>query len=723
MGTSAFDRLWGDDDPKKKRAPSVPVAAPVESTSAAHAAPHPAGFDALWDGLHEHAAAHPAPESGTEHLRGVVQSAFQGLTGGLGNKTTAATRAVLPQWLGGTKGFNYDQALTEERTALDNFRQRHPYEAAFAEGAGGVPLAMAAGPGSVPLKAAGSMRVGAAMGGIYGAGELDNPTPAQLALHTGKGMATGAALVGAIHGAGHATSGFLDTFGIRPSETGTSPVGRIAKAAGVQTVEERAPRIILNRLGRSGTSLDDLARAHADATAINKPASLVELGGRPMARLARGTQGIPGKGAEQVAAMLESRRAGAPVRVAGDVEQGLGQPSQDLFEVGQKLSQAQQAKATPLYTKAMRAQPVGLDAPVPGHDNLALGDLMKRPSIEKAMGYGKQLAHEEGGSFPDIAGPNVSGQPASELLAKMSPEARARFTAAAKAQGVELSPSVPFEQLHNLKLRLDEMIGYAKANGKMPDGTPATKKMLRAVQDTKNSLLSVMDAHEPAYKEARGIWAGDEELKDGLALGHDFFNAKRPLGELKHELGSLSAAGQEQTRVGVVAAVREKIDAAPDGADVVRRIFGNEAQRQRLRAAFPSDQAFDQFAKQMQMESLMAKNETMILGNSQTAEKGADAADIMGRLPTTTLSVRGVGKALLDSRLAMRAKKLAEQRVDGMSPFLTANTPEAREAMLRQLRAALGHQIEEGKVTRTHRALAEQSFHHWLEQPSGDSHH
>src|SRR4051812_45950728 len=100
MGTSAFDRLWGDDEPKKKLAP---LAVPRESTSVAHTAPKPAGFDALWDGLQEHAESHPAPETGLEHARGVVQSAFQGLTLGLGNKTTAATRAVLPQWLGGTK--------------------------------------------------------------------------------------------------------------------------------------------------------------------------------------------------------------------------------------------------------------------------------------------------------------------------------------------------------------------------------------------------------------------------------------------------------------------------------------------------------------------------------------------------------------------------------------------------------------------------------------------
>lgn len=683
-------------------------------------APDQSALRAAW----EQAQSHPTerPETGTEHMRGVVQSAFQGLTAGLGNKTTAATRAVLPQWLGGTKGFNYNQALQEERSALDTFRKRHAIEAAVAEGVGGMPLAIATGPGSVPLKLAGSMRVGAAMGGMYGVGELDNPTPAQVAVHAGEGMGAGAAMVGALHGTGHAGTAMLDHLGIRPSAVKSGPLGRAAQAIGVQTVEDRAPQILLSRLERAGMTPNDLSRAHADATALGKPASLMELGGRPMARLARGTQSIPGKGAERIASMLESRRSGAPVRVAGDVEAGLEQPSQDLFEVGQKLASAQQTKAKPLYDKAMQAGSVGMDTPVPGSEGLTLGDLLKRPSVEKAIGYGKQLASEEGGAFPDLVGPKAEGQPINDMLAKMSPEARARFTASAKAQGVELSTGVPFEQLHNLKLRLDEMVGYAKANGKLPDGTPATNKMLRAVQDTKNHLLSVMDTHEPAYKEARGVWAGDEELKDGLALGHDFLNAKRPLGELRHELSQLSAASQDQARIGVVAAVREKIDAAPDGADVVRRIFGNEAQRQRLRAAFKTDAAFDRFAKQMQMEALMAKNETMVLGGSQSSEKLSDASDLMGRLPPATLSIRGVGKALLNSRLAARAKGLAEQRVDALSPFLAANTEEERNLMIRRLQSARGHQIESGKVTRTHRALAEQSFHHWLEQSSDGSH-
>lgn len=712
MSSSALRAAWeaAQQKPADTTTPNSALRAAWERAQS-HAAPTQASHGA------------DAPETGLEHARGIVQSAFQGLTFGLGNKTTAATRTVLPQWLGGTKGFNYDQALKEERDALDAFRKRHSITAAVAEGVGGMPLALATGGESIPLKLGGSMRVGAGMGGAYSVGELDNPTPKQVGLHAAEGMGAGAAMVGAIHGVGHSATALLDHLGIRPSDAGKSVAGSVAKALGVQSVEDRAPRILLARLERAGLSLNDVARAHADATATGKPASLIEMGGRPMARLARGTQGIPGKGSERIAGMLEARRAGAPVRVSSDVEAGLGQPSQDLFEVGQKLAKAQQEKATPLYTKAMQAQPVGLDVPLPKDANTTLRDLLKRPSIEKAIGYGKQLAHEEGGSFPDIAGPNVSGQPVSEMLSKMSPEARERFTAAAKAQGVELSPSVPFGQLHNLKLRLDEMIGYAKANGKLPDGTPATKKMLRAVQDTKNHLLDVMDTHEPAYKEARSVWAGDEELKDGLSLGHDFLNAQRPIGELKHELGQLSVAGRDQARVGVVAAVRQKIDASPDGADVVRRIFGNEAQRQRLRVAFPSDEAFDRFARQMQMEAQMAKNENFVLGNSQTAEKAADAADLMGRLPSTTLSLRGVGKAILDSRLAARAKRLAEQRTDAIAPLLTASTPEEREVMLRRLRAALGHQVEEGKITRTHRALAEQSFHHWLEQPSGDSHH
>lgn len=660
MGTSAFDSLWGEDPPKKAKGKSV---APL------HEQRRQSGtFDELWGQEAE-------PETPKERARGVVQSTYHGITFGLGNKLTAATRAVLPQSMGGTEGFDYQGALTEERSQLDRYRQRHPFASAAGEAVGGVVPALLTAGASLPATLASSARIGAGYGAAYGVGERDNPTLGEAATAAVVGGTVGAATGGVIHGATKAPGIVMDYTGIRPSSAPSAgPVSRLARKAGVETVEERAPQMILERLRRGDLSLEDVMVASSDATRLGKPATLIDLGGNQMARMTRGTQGVPGKGSEQVRSMLEQRRRGAPVRVASDVEQGLGQRRQDTFKTAQELAEKQRARAKPIYDDAMGSPDIALDTPVSLESEgatVTLGDLLKRPSAVKAISYGKQLAAETGEEFSELTAPSVL----TDMIGNMPPEALARFQSIAKKQGVNASPSISMSHLHNLKLRLDEMIGYAKANGSLPDGTPATSKMLRAIQDTKNQILTVMDGHAPKYAEARRVWGGDAELQDGLKLGEDFLNSKRPLGELQQEIAELSEAGQEHARIGVVAAIRDAIDKAPDGADVVRRIFGNEAQRQRIRAAFPDENSFALFREQMEMESRMAKNENFVMGGSQTAEKMSDASDIMGQSPPATLSARGVVNAAMRSKMVERLRGMAEQRVDALAPYLTAGGP------------------------------------------------
>lgn len=666
MGTSAFDRLW-DETPAKQASSS---------------------FDAMWD------AAPGGKKSPAEKAADYLRAGYQGLTFGLGNKLTAATRAILPQAMGGTEGFDYAGALADETARLDAFRREHPYQAAAAEGIGGaVPALVTAGASAAPMTLGRSVKAGATYGAMYGAGEPTNPSPTELAVSTAGGAVAGGVMGGVVHGATRVPGAVMDYTGWRPTEASTSPAARAARAVGVQTVEERAPNIILERLRRGGKSLADVEVASADATSTNKPTSLIESGGTPMARLARGTQGVPGRGAEQVRAFLEGRRREAPVRVGKDVEQGLGKLRRDTHQQSQQLVEQQVARAKPFYAKAMKADPLSLDTPVPD-EQVSLGELLRRPSAQKAIGYEGQLAKEEGRApFPGLD----MDPGAAQLTAGMTPEARAKFAAAAKEQGVEIVPDVTMEQMHNLKLRLDEMIGYAKNRGELPDGTPATKKMLKAIQDTKNSLLKVMDAHSPDYKKGRATWAGDAELQDGLALGEDFLNAKRPLGELSAEMAELSDAGREQVRVGVVSAVRNKIDEALDGADVVRRIFGSQAQRDRIRLAFPDEGSYTRFRQQMEVEAQMAKNENFVMGNSQTAEKMSDASDIMGQAPPATFSPTGIASAVARSKAAEHLRALAEQRVDALAPYLTASTPAARAAIIAKLKAAAAK--GGGKVT------------------------
>jgi hypothetical protein len=111
----------------------------------------------------------PDAETGAERARGAVQSTLQGLTFGFGDELTAGARAILPEALGGTKGFDYSGAVKEERGALKNYRNHHLWESIALELAGGA-LPTIAVPG---LRTLSPTKGGAVVGGISGAGNAE----------------------------------------------------------------------------------------------------------------------------------------------------------------------------------------------------------------------------------------------------------------------------------------------------------------------------------------------------------------------------------------------------------------------------------------------------------------------------------------------------------------------------------------------------------------------
>lgn len=588
-----------------------------------------------------------APESANDKALGLVRHAYQGLTFGLGDKLTAGTRMLLPESLGGTKpGTTLEEVIREERGNLERFREKHPFVAGAADAVGSIPpMVLTAGQSEAPTLAR-SMVAGGRFGGARAAGESAGEVPLEDVLkNTAKGMAVGAGTAGAIHGAVRTPSAFMDWTGLRPSRTNPGRVGRIALRMGVAPREDAALETIIQKSEQARKTPADMTAAVAEGRELGKPVTLMEVLGTPATRLTRGAQGVPSQGADDIRTALESRRQGSAGRVAGDVEQGFGKPRQDTFTARQQVAEQQKAAAKPLYAKAMAANPVPLTAAVPDAEGVTLATVLKRPSVQQALAYDAKLGREEGRGMGELLANTRGG-------------------------------AMTMEQLHNVKLRLDEMIGYGKRTSQLIDGTPATKQQLGAMRDTKNQLLAIMDAHSKDYKAARASWGGDAELDEALEFGRAFLTGGRSSPQLAHELSEFSAAGQDHARTGVIDAVRDQIDRAPDGADVVRRIFGNTLQRSRLRVAFPSEQAFQRFEQQMKLEARMSANERTALGGSPTAEKLADQADIAEPIPSpgNMFSWRGAANAVLRTADRARNLTLTKQKVDALAPYLTAGS-------------------------------------------------
>ena len=150
----------------------------------------------------------PPAETMGDRAAGVISSLYQGATLGAGNKITAGIRTVLPEALGGVKGFDFPQALKEQTGVLNDYRQRHPLDAGIAEIAGSLPTIAATGGASAFPKGAGLLRKGAILAGQgakYGvaSGALSSDTLKDVlpnALKSGVAGAIAAPVIGGVMG-------------------------------------------------------------------------------------------------------------------------------------------------------------------------------------------------------------------------------------------------------------------------------------------------------------------------------------------------------------------------------------------------------------------------------------------------------------------------------------------------------------------------------------------
>lgn len=142
-------------------------------------------------------------ETPEERGLGRASALYQGLTLGLGDKIQAGIKTLLPEFAGGSRGWDFRENLRNARTPLNDYRARHPIESTAAEIVGGLPTVVATAPLSVSarlaqapraLQIAGLMGEGAVMGGAVGA--FDAIQPDATLGDVGFGAAAGAATGG-----------------------------------------------------------------------------------------------------------------------------------------------------------------------------------------------------------------------------------------------------------------------------------------------------------------------------------------------------------------------------------------------------------------------------------------------------------------------------------------------------------------------------------------------
>jgi hypothetical protein len=112
---------------------------------------------------------------------------------------------------------------------------------------------------------------------------------------------------------------------------------------------------------------------------------------------------------------------------------------------------------------------------------------------------------------------------------------------------------------------------------------------------------------------------------EALESGRNFL--KEDYRVTQKQLAAMTDGEREMHKVGALDAVRRVMDEAPDGADVVKRIFGNPRKRDQLKVLL-GDQPFAQLEEQLGVESRMVRTKDKVTGGSPTARIQTELAEL-----------------------------------------------------------------------------------------------
>lgn len=467
---------------------------------------------------------------------------------------------MLPKSLGGGAGSfseGYARGKEKVRSVGQGFAEDHRVANAGLELAGGLMLPIPAGLGAIGkgastgAKIARGVATGSALGAAGGALSSEEGSRGSGALG---GSILGGAIGGAIPAGGHVLGEVMDEIGARTAKG----------------VEKRAIDKLVERFGHDQKSPQRVLNEMSVMERRDNGGMLLDAGRRNVEGLANSVLQRPGPEKERLASNLTRRVKKQMPSISGAIEKGAGE-AKDVRVLAQNITERQALDAKPLYDEAYAHGPVQIPA-----------ELLKRPSVKKALAQARVVAADEGVKLPD----NV----------------------------------IDVRTIDYAKRTLDDRISALKRAGK--------KDKARVLDGVRRSLLEAVDEQVPKFAEARQTFAGYAKAKDALETGRKFLRA--PAEETEAIKKSLTKAEQEVFTAGQQDALNELMEKVADSHDLTKKLIGNPAIRAKIRTVFPDDASYMGFLRHMTELAGQAQKKNAILGNSMTAERVQEVSDLIG---------------------------------------------------------------------------------------------
>jgi hypothetical protein len=509
----------------------------------------------------------------------------------------------------------------------------------------GTRAAAALGAGEKLADVIGTTAAGAGTGVAY------NPEDPAVGALLGATLAT--ALPGAAEGAGKAA----ELTGVPSLARNVLPK---AKKPGLMsmvtgTAPDAARQDLLRQLERGSVSLDEL---HARARTAHPDEMLLDIGGPQMVERAGGAVATPSKGSADIVKALDARGQRAPKALRSRAAESMGMPRQNVVQTLEDQA-AERSRISDQNFDALRnyyhLDPQKIDA---------LDDLVKRPSVLKAIGETEQILKERTGADH-------------EPLLERDHDKRI----------VGVRP-LTFDEARTLKQAHDDVAGMGTQLSTIESGG-ITKTRSAQQKSTHADLLNAIkqafpgdDASGvPSYESALNQHADPSRLIAAHLEGQKFMRAKTD--QLAADWAKLSEPEREFYRKGALASIDDAVRGKTDGVNPTRD-FRDDIMRDNLRIIMPSQDAAHAFDQYVERANTMHDHRLAISRNSKTAsrllqnEEGAPGLHDIARATHTPAGMLGVA---LRSTAARRAMGLSEQHVNALAPLLTAQGPELEKVV------------------------------------------
>jgi hypothetical protein len=565
-------------------------------------------------------------------ISGVAQQFTQGMSLGGADELQAAIEAAA--------GGDYRASLERQRREREAFQSQNPYISAAATGLGAVtPVVMSTLGGTLAAPGPGTIAAGGAAGGralqltmnaLYGGG-----APARSVQTVGQAVREGAR-VGTVPGilaggltanpdertAGAAFGGLLgagiggtvgggmqsvaslsdlaspylkrvtDALGL--GRSGVSPMAPLTPEASSMAPITAAEAKILRAMEAGGVSPDVAAMQLEQSRRLGVPLGLVDVGGQPVQRLARGVRTLPGEGSAIIQGELERRAAAQPGRVVSMVERATGRKSTGNAQArADELITQARAESAPFYGQLEGLPPLSEPQLLSLFDIPRVRDIVRRSEAAR-RGWGGSVdpLYDDAGALRRLP---------------------------------------TFRDVDRIKQNLDEILKPQFQMGPRPADsvTIDTREERNIVDALRRQLLSAADVSPGGdiYSSARASYASPAQAREALEAGAQFPQAS--LQDVIAMTRTASPAQRKWYQRGVTEALRENIEGMPDivsQPNVLRAVAGSPAARAKLEAATP-ERRRAALQGRIAAERTAAQTNAFLRGNSQTAEKLAEATD------------------------------------------------------------------------------------------------